>query len=65
MCDFQVQNHGTVYMLVPVSLAALEWVEEHTPADAMRLGRSVAVEHRFIEDIVDGIEGDGLAVTYG
>jgi hypothetical protein len=63
--DFYVQGEGrfcTVYLLRPLTPAAIEWVEEHIPEDAQRLGSAVAVMHRFIADIVEGIQNDGLAV---
>lgn len=61
--DFEVQNHGSIFLLVPISLAALEWVEANIPDDAQRLGRSIAVEHRYIWDIVAGATADGLVVS--
>ena len=62
MADFTVQNHGTVYLLEPKTPEADEWVEEHLPDDAMWMGNSVAIEHRYIDAIVDGIQDDGLSV---
>jgi len=64
--DFSIEGEGhfcTVYLLRPLTPAAFEWVEEHIPEDAPRLGNAVAVEHRYITDIVAGIQGDGLAVA--
>jgi hypothetical protein len=60
--DFLVTGGGSVYLLHPLSDAAREWVGGHIPDDAQWLGRAVAVEHRYIEAIVDGIVGDGLSV---
>jgi len=63
--DFLVTGEGqftTVYLLHPITDAAREWVAEHLPEDAQHLGESIAVEHRYIHDIVDGARNDGLAV---
>jgi predicted thioesterase len=63
--DFLVTGEGpftTVYLLHPLTDAAREWVAEHLPEDAMRLGNAIAVEHRYIGDIVDGARNDGLSV---
>lgn len=63
--DFYVEGEGrfcTIYLLRPLTPAAIEWVEEHIPEDAQRLGNAVAVEHRYISDIVESIQNDGLAV---
>jgi len=60
--DFLVTGGGTIYLLHPLTDAAREWVAEHLPEDAQRLGNGIAVEHRFIGDTVRGARNDGLAV---
>jgi hypothetical protein len=63
--DLLVTGEGpftTVYLLHPLTDAAREWVAEHLPEDAQRLGNGTAIEHRFIQDIVDGARNDGLAI---
>ena len=60
--DFIVSNHGTIFLLQPLTAAAKEWVAEHLPEDHQTFGSSIAVEHRFILDIVDGIRNNGLRV---
>ena len=60
--DFVVENHGTIFLLQPLTPAANSWIEENLPEDAQRLGAAVAVEHRFITDIVRGAIADGLEV---
>jgi predicted thioesterase len=62
IADFLVTGGGTVYLLHPLTDAAREWVAEHLPEDAQRLGNAIAVEHRYIRDIVYGARHDGLAV---
>lgn len=58
--DFTITGGGTLYLLRPVSDAAKEWVQLHIPEDAQWLGDAVAIEHRYIQAIVDGLEADGL-----
>jgi len=60
--DFTVTNHGSLFTLLPNTPEAEDWVADHIPDDAQYLGRAVAVEHRYIAAIVDGIQGDGLTV---
>lgn len=60
--DFRVENHGSIFLLQPMTPEADAWVGEHIPEDAQYLGTAVAVEHRFIADIVAGIQRDGLTV---
>ena len=64
MTDFTVSGGGTLYLLRPNTEAAKEWVADHIPDDAQRLGQAIAVEHRYIDDIVTGIQGDGLGVDW-
>lgn len=61
--DFCVTGSGSVFLLIPLTDAANEWVEANLPEDAQRLGRGIAVEHRYILDIVDGAQADGLTFT--
>ena len=61
--DFDLVNGGSVFLLIPKTEEANAWVEEHIPADALTLGNGVAVEHRYIADILHGITEDGLTVA--
>ena len=58
--DFEVQNHGSIFLLCPLTDSAIEWVDEHLPEDVLTFGRGICVEHRFISDIVRGIQDSGL-----
>lgn len=60
--DFEVQNEGSIFLLRPKSPAAEEWLWENIPSDAQCWGNAVVVEHRYIADIVEGIQADGLVV---
>lgn len=62
--DFRVDNHGSIVILWADSEAAQEWVAEHIPEDAQSWGRNgTVVEPRYIGDIIDGIQADGLNVA--
>ena len=58
--DFDIVDGGSVFLLIPNTEAAEAWVAEHIPADAQTLGKGIAVEHRYIAAIVQGIAEDGL-----
>ena len=60
--DFLVADHGTIFLLQPITDRALAWVREHLPPDSRHIGSSVVVEDRFIADIVTGIHDDNLVV---
>ena len=63
MEDFEVENHGSLFLLRPMTSAAWNWAEQHLPEDAQMFGQAYAVEHRYIADIVEGIQADGLGVA--
>lgn len=65
MSDFHVNDAGSLVMLEPVTDDAKAWCTWHLPDDAPMWGNAYAVEHRFIGDILDGIEEEGLAVRHG
>lgn len=62
--DFIVEGGGTVYLLRPLSDAGRAWVDEHIGQDNgfQPYWPTVVVEHRYVADIVAGIQRDGLAV---
>ncbi len=60
--DFLVYGGGSLYMLLPKSDAGKAWAQEHLPEDAQSLGRAIAIEHRYIGPILDGINDAGLVV---
>lgn len=60
--DFVLQNHGSISLLRPITDEGREWVQEHIPEDAQRMGASVAIEARYVPPIVEGIQNDGLTL---
>ena len=61
--DFVVENHGSVFLLQPLTPAANSWVEEHLPQDRITFGGAIVVEHRYIWGIIEGIQSDRLTVV--
>ena len=62
--DFLVQNEGTIFLLIPRTISAKTWVEQNIGKDNgyQPYWPTVVVEHRYISDIVAGIQNDGLVV---
>jgi len=62
--DFLLENHGSIFLLKPQTPSAISWVEEHIGQDNgyQPYWPSCVVEHRYIADIVAGIQDHGLAV---
>jgi len=61
--DVVVTGGGTVYLVDWLTAKGKAWIAEKLPDDAQRFGDSVAVEHRYIGDIVQGMIADGLRVA--
>ncbi len=53
----------TVGLIVPVSESAELWLAEHVDADAVRVGRALVVEHRYIRDLLAGMADAGLTLA--
>jgi hypothetical protein len=62
--DFAVENHGSIFLLQPQNEQAIAWIEEHIgPENGYQpYFPTIVVEHRYIADIVEGIQDDGMAV---
>jgi hypothetical protein len=63
--DFICENHGSIFLLRPVSPASFDWIESHLPSDRLTFGTAVVVEHRYIWAILAGLQDDGLVVARG
>jgi len=58
--DFDLENHGSLWVFQPVSKAALQWCYAHLPEDCPRWGTGFVIEPRYVDGVVDGARGDGL-----
>jgi len=61
--DFICENHGSIFLLRPISPAAFLWIHENLPADRQMWGTAVVVEHRYIWAILDDIQKAGMVVS--
>lgn len=62
MTDFLIIDHGSIVTFKPLTEAAREWWDEHTNAEEFCAANHCA-EARYAQDIVDGIEADGLTIN--
>ena len=58
--DARVEDHGTIFLVRPLTEPALAWLNEHT--GGTWFGGALAVEHRYVADLVAGMRDAGLAV---
>ena len=61
--DVVVTNHGSIVTFALRTRKARRWVSDHIPDDAQWFGGQLAVEPRYAGNVIDGMEGDGLAVA--
>jgi len=60
--DVRIDNQGTIVLVVPLTDRATEWIGQNIPDDAQYFGKALVVEHRYAQDIVDGMAADGLVL---
>lgn len=60
--DFQLADHGTIITFHPMTAEAQQWWEEHAQAGPS-FGNAYAVDHRFVMNLIHGIEADGLTIA--
>ncbi len=58
--DFVVRDEGTIWLFTPLTPAALRFLSEHIQDDAQYFGDSLAVEHRYVEGLLHGLQEHGL-----
>jgi len=60
--DVRLHNEGSIVLFELISEPAKVWVSEKVSDDAQWFGHQLVVEHRYAEDIVNGMREDGLEV---
>lgn len=58
--DFVVRDEGTIWLFTPLTPAALQFLSEHIQKDVQFFGDSLAVEHRYVYDLLIGLREHGL-----
>ncbi len=64
MADFSITNGGSIVLLNPQTTEAEQWVEDHIGQDNgyQPYWPTVAIEANYVQEIIDGIEDDGMEV---
>ncbi len=62
--DIVIRDHVSIVLLETLTIRAHEWLVEHTQ-DAQWFGEALAVEPRYVADIVNGAVEEGLVVRHG
>jgi hypothetical protein len=60
--DFAVSNHGSIFLLRPITQAGVDWVQAHIGADNgfQPYYPTAIIEPRFMDDVLVGIRNLGL-----
>lgn len=61
--DLLFTNHGSVVTLQPLTDTGKEWVKDNIPLEDWQSSERIAVEPRYVANIVEGAQGDGLEVS--
>ncbi len=51
---------ASVYLITPLTPECGDWLKDNVSEDAMYLGLSLAVEHRYVENLVLGLQEQGF-----
>lgn len=60
--DIQLQNHGSIWLVRPVTDAGQNWIDENVTGESQWFGGALVIEPRYVGDIVEGMQADGLEV---
>ena len=54
----------SVYLITPLTSECRDWLKDNVSEDAMYLGPSLAVEYRYVENLVLGLQEHGFRYGY-
>lgn len=60
--DIEVIDHGSIVLLGAETNAAIAFFAEHIPEDAQYFAGRLAVEPRYVDDILAGAIEEGLTI---
>ena len=60
--DFYCENHGSFFLLVPITTLAHLWIQENIPPDNPKFGRGIVLEHQHVWAVLEYLQADGLVV---
>ena len=58
--DYSVTNHGSIWLIQPLTESAEEWFADNLDPDCMMYGSAYAIEPRYADDIIMGAQDAGL-----
>lgn len=62
--DILVNDQGSIVMLTPISPEAREWISQYVAFESWQwFGGSLCVEHGYADDLIEGMQAEGLTVA--
>ena len=58
--DVEISNHGSIFLFQPMNTPAKDWLKDNT--DGQWFGSALVVEHRYAEDLAQGLQDNGFTV---
>jgi hypothetical protein len=59
MSDIEIENHGSIWLVRPLTQHATEWLHVNVQADAQWFGGALVVEPRYVANLVNGLSEEG------
>jgi hypothetical protein len=61
--DLRTENHGSLFLVRPVTQTGVEWLGRTAPDDAQYFGNALVVEPRYVAGVVAAAQEAGLEVA--
>lgn len=61
--DYIVTNHGSIFLVEPRNDDARSHLVEHVSDEAQWFGRMLAVEPRYVDNLIEGLRNEGYEVV--
>jgi hypothetical protein len=64
MDDFLFTDHGSIIAIVPLTKAAIKWIDENVVSEPWQwLGGALCVDPRYARDLTDAIAAAGFGIA--
>lgn len=60
---FDIENHGSLFLVRPGTADVAAWLREHTDEEAQWFGGALVVEPRYVGDLVEGLIAEGFVAS--
>lgn len=62
MDEFKLVDQGSIVLLQPLTVKAMEWIAETKPEDAQMWGTALVIEPRYVDGVVEAAQMAGFDV---